>query len=304
MTARLDRAAPRADDAPVSPVRLVVVALAVSAAACAPPWAPRNPAPHPTDPRPLPPLDWGALGLADAGCVALRDLATREVQVSSAERCTMPRRPNSTFKIVNALIGLDLGLLDGPDAIMRYDAARYPAQPWWFDGWAQDQPLREAMRISAVPLFRKLALDIGAARMADYLARLGYGNQDMSGGVDGFWLSPGGLRITAGDQLELITQLHDGKLPVSARAQEIVREVLRKDDVVGHPLYGKTGSGGLEDRDDAFGEGPMVGWLVGWVELPDRTVAFALWVEDESYDAMAARRAETIEGLVRALAGP
>lgn len=250
----------------------------------------------PIAPAPLPAIDFARHGLTEAGCFLLHDVATGAEQVSDRQRCAAGRRPNSTFKIVNALIGADLGLLTGPDAIMVWDAARYPKQPGWFEGWDRDQPLREAMRISAVPLFRKLASDIGAERMAAYLSKLRYGNQDMSAGIDSFWLE-GNMRITPAQQLALVTGLVRDELPVSKSAQAIVREVLKKDPIHGAAHNGKTGSGWLETPDPARPNG-WVGWMVGWIELPRGPVTYAMWVEAADFDTLKTKRLEVVEGVL------
>src|SRR5262245_39729183 len=57
---------------------------------------------------PLPRIDWARHGLTGEGCFLLRDLSSGDEQVNDAARCARPRRPNSTFKVVNALIGADL----------------------------------------------------------------------------------------------------------------------------------------------------------------------------------------------------
>ena len=66
--------------------------------------------------------------------------------------------PCSTFKIYNTLIGLELGLIHGPD------------DPWFkwdgihrdIDGWNRDLTFREAFRASAVPAYQILARQVGA----------------------------------------------------------------------------------------------------------------------------------------------
>jgi beta-lactamase class D len=262
---------------------------------CGAPSRPVSPALPVAEPPPeMPPIDWSRHGLAAQGCFLVRVLPRGDERVSDEARCEMPRRPNSTFKIPNALIGLELGILEGPDSVMTWDASTYPAASWWPEAWKRDQPLRDAIRVSAVPAFRRLATQIGPERMQRYVDLLGYGNRDLSGPPDAFWLS-GALRITARQQVDLLTRLVEGELPVSAAAQATVREVLLLEERDGLRFYGKTGSGNLETRAaDAPGDGPSVGWMVGWVESRERTWVYAMWVEADTYAAMKERRTTTV----------
>src|SRR5687767_12504069 len=88
---------------------LVLVGCGTSSSPSAPP--PPTPAPTPT-PAPSPPaidaapvaIDW------PDGCFTYRDRAGTTHE-SDAKRCSERRRPFSTFKVPNALIGVELGLL-------------------------------------------------------------------------------------------------------------------------------------------------------------------------------------------------
>ena len=42
--------------------------------------------------------------------------------------------------------------------------------------------------MSAVPAYQILAREIGEARMKEYIEKIGYGSQDISSGIDIFWL--------------------------------------------------------------------------------------------------------------------
>ncbi len=250
--------------------------LLVVLAACSQQVGPTGAPPPPPSPSPTPivpsdpPPDLAKLW--PDGCFTIRD-AQGTVHVSHRERCAQPRRPYSTFKIPNALIAVDAGLLAGPDAPMRWDAKRVVAQAHWFEAWRKEHTLRSAMKVSAVPHFRTLALDLGAERMKAGLATLGYGNQDMTGGLDLFWLR-GGIRISADQQLSLVEGLARKQLRVSLAAQQAVTEVIelaREGDAV---LYGKTGTGGIETGGDGW-----LAWQVGWVDRKGVIVPYAAWLE-------------------------
>lgn len=218
------------------------------------------------------------------GCFAIRD-ASGQLHQSDPSRCALPRRPYSTFKLANALIALDAGLLDGPDAAMTWDQKAFPPQSRWPAAWRAPHTLRSGLAVSAVPHFRTLAVQIGAERMRAGLTALDYGDQRTGGGLDRFWLS-GDLRISAVQQLDFTGRLARGTLDVSARAQEAVREISRLAEAGGAEVHGKTGSGPVEDN----GKGALV-WLVGWVQRGDAILPFACWMElPEDLDAARAAR--------------
>jgi beta-lactamase class D len=128
------------------------------------------------------------------------------------------------------------------------------------------------MRISAVPLFRRLATQIGPERMQAHLDAFAYGNKDMSGGQDLFWLDGGGLRISAAEQVEFLTKLLAGTLPVKPEAMATVRAALPTETASDATLHWKTGTARQEPE-------PWTAWLVGWVERSDGNHVFACWLE-------------------------
>lgn len=176
--------------------------------------------------------------------------------------------PCSTFKIYNTLIGLELGLIKGAD------------EPWYkwdgvkrdIEGWNQDLTLREAFRVSAVSAFQILARQIGETRMKEYIEKIGYGSQDISAGIDIFWLlrpETTSIKISADEQVALLNKLLDGKPPFSEKNIAIVRDIMQTEKTEKGTLYGKTGSGMGPD-----GKWNL-GWFVGFLEHDDTTYVFA-----------------------------
>jgi beta-lactamase class D len=248
----------------------------------------------------LPALDFASTPFASNGCFLIRDLATGDERVSDATRCAEPHRPYSTFKVPNALIGVELGILDGPDAPMAWDRKKHPPKDWWMEDWKQPQTLRTAIKISAVPVFQNLALQIGRERMQRALDDLQYGNRDIGDEkmLDHFWLD-GPIRISAREQVAFMGALAEGRLPVSARAQSVVRDVILREERGDWKLFYKTGSGPKEDA-----TGALV-WLVGWLEHGADRWPFAAWLTSpDSVTAARAQRDAAIEDVWRALGLP
>jgi len=64
--------------------------------------------------------------------------------------------PASTFKIVNAMIGLETGRMKDDSVVIKWDGVKRPV-----DAWNRDLKMIEAFRVSAVPWFQELARRIG-----------------------------------------------------------------------------------------------------------------------------------------------
>ena len=213
-----------------------------------------------------------------AGAFVLYDLKRDSYLRYNEARCRERLSPFSTFKIPNSLIGLDTGVIRDAEYVIKWDAKKYPphdedALP--FKEWWQDQTLRTAIRRSVVWYYRELALKVGRERMKDYVHRFGYGNEDVSGPLDGFWLADS-LKISADEQVEFLKRLHKEELPVSKRSIKIVKEITTLEKTPEYELHGKTGGGPLA-------EGRFLGWFVGYLETKDDTYFFATQIEGPTY---------------------
>jgi beta-lactamase class D len=123
---------------------------------------------------------------------------------------------------------------------------------------------------------RLIALETGEGepRMKQWLATFDYGNQDVSGGLDRFWMGST-LRITPDEQVVFLARLQRGQFPVAKKNLELVQATLARDSGPGWRLVAKTGS-------SSTGEG----WLVGWVEVEGGGCAFALHLDASSQDGL------------------
>jgi beta-lactamase class D len=181
----------------------------------------------------------------------------------NAAQCAARFSPASTFKIPNSLIGLETGVLHDQRTVIPWDSVTRPNT-----AWNRDHDLASAIRYSVVPYYQELARRVGIRRMQHWVDTLRYGNRDISGGIDRFWLGST-LTISADEQIEFLRKLVGGTLPVSKRSADIVREILLQDSPSGTRLRAKTGSatqrGGL-----------AVGWYVGYVESKKGCHLFAM----------------------------
>ena len=143
------------------------------------------------------------------------------IVASDKERSGEPQLPASTFKIPNSIIALETGVVGDPDKdIFKWDGVVRS-----IEAWNKDHTLRSAIAASVVPVYQEIARRIGAERMKRHVDLLEYGNRDIGGGIDQFWLT-GGLRIDPVQQIDFVDRLRRGTLPVSTRSQQLVRDIL------------------------------------------------------------------------------
>ncbi len=181
------------------------------------------------------------------------------------ERAKRRFLPASTFKIFNTMAALEAGSIPDDTTILRWDRIDRPVS-----GWNQDQDMRMAFRNSTVWFYQELARRTGEERLREMMEREHYGNANVSGGVELFWLN-GGLRISADEQVDFLVKLYRHDLSFPMRAQEIVRKIMFLEEKSGSILRGKTG---WTEQD-----GNQIGWLVGFVERKDETFVYALNLE-------------------------
>lgn len=208
---------------------------------------------------------------AEEGAVLIAvNAASGEVWRSDDRRAPERFAPCSTFKVAHALIALETGVLVGPADRIEWDGVQRSRAVT-----NRDHTLATAVQHSVVWYFQEVARRIGDARMRDWLARLGYGNEDLSGGIDRFWLSST-LQISAEEQVDFLHRLAQRALPARTSSQQLVRALIRLEQRDGITLYGKTGTGG--ESADA----PNLGWFIGWLEdeAEQPTIVFALVIPD------------------------
>ena len=184
---------------------------------------------------------------------------------SDRNRSGEARLPASTFKIPNSIIALETGVVGDPDK----DVFKWDGVVRSIDAWNKDHTMRSAIAVSAVPVYQEIARRIGAERMQKYLDLFEYGNRDIGGGIDQFWLT-GNLRIDPVQQVDFVDRLRRGALPVSKRSQELVCDILPVTKTGDSVIRAKSGLLGAE-----IGK-PSLGWLVGWAEKGDARTVFAL----------------------------
>ena len=212
------------------------------------------------------------------GCFVLFDQNKNEYSIYNEPKSQKQVSPCSTFKIMNALIGLETKVLTDQNTIFKWDGTAYQNE-----AWNKDQTLAAAITNSTFWYFQQNASKVGSDRMQSYIDKVDYGNKDISGGITQFW-EQSSLKISPREQVEILKRIYTYQIPISKGNIDIVKRILVLSKENGATLSGKTGSGlkgigsfipqGTED-------GYIIGWFIGYVERDNNVYYFATNIEGE-----------------------
>ncbi len=233
------------------------------------------------------------------GSFILFDLQTDKKIIYNDSLATERYSPCSTFKITNSLISLEVGVAKDENYMIEYDSVKVPPKPWWFTTepmkhWMQDHTMQTAIKYSVVWYYQELARRIGEKDMIRLLKQIDYGNNDISSGIDNFWLC-GSLQVSAMEQADFIKKLYNTELSgFSRHSQETVQKIMLYESTDKYKLYGKTGGGDCWDN-------KVIGWYVGFVETKSGTYVFAMNMFVESFKELGDKRIEMTKKILKNL---
>lgn len=208
------------------------------------------------------------------GTFLLFDAQSDHQHIYNTERAQQRFLPASTFKIPNSLFALELGVVTDSSFAITRDTALAPAEPWWPSVWKQKRhSLHTAFQNSVYWYYQEVARRIGEQRMQGFMDHLAYGNQNIGGGIDQFWLY-GDLRISPAEQLAFLVNFYNNNLGFSERTTSIVKDIMVMEETATYRLSGKTGTSELTATRE-------LGWLIGFVEISDVVHFYVLNMEGE-----------------------
>ncbi|HHK0631374.1 TPA: penicillin-binding transpeptidase domain-containing protein, partial [Pseudomonas aeruginosa] len=98
------------------------------------------------------------------GVFVLCKSSSKSCATNDLARASKEYLPASTFKIPNAIIGLETGVIKNEHQVFKWDG-----KPRAMKQWERDLTLRGAIQVSAVPVFQQIAREVGEVRMQKYL---------------------------------------------------------------------------------------------------------------------------------------
>lgn len=221
-------------------------------------------------------VDWSSYFNGLNGTAVIYDAASPKYTMYNRELAFTRSSPCSTFKIISSLIGLENGIIDPKNSTRPWSGEKF-----WLDAWNQDIDFFKAFRFSCVWYFRQVVDDIGKTLMQKELARLHYGNGDISDWhgrlntyednpvLTGFWLESS-LKISPQEQVEVLERIFGKDSEYSEKSQQALKQAMLIDTESSEiSIYGKTGMG--KDRDTV-----VDAWFTGFAEKADQRIYFCV----------------------------
>lgn len=170
--------------------------------------------------------------------------------------------PNSTYKIYDALFGLEEDIISPENSYMKWDGTNE-----FIETWNADQTLDSAMRFSVNWYFENIDRQLGMSRVRHYIQKIGYGNENVQDDFPTYWMESS-LKISPVEQVQLLTDFYNNRFAFAPEHIAAVKDSLALISCPDGTLYGKTGTGRVDDKE-------INGWFVGFLESNSDTRFFA-----------------------------
>lgn len=207
-------------------------------------------------------MDLSAYFSGYEGSFVLYDLKGDIWNIYDMEQAALRTAPDSTYKIYDALFGLEEGVIEPDDSFMAWDGTDYP-----FEAWNKNQNLLSAMQSSVNWYFEEIDRQIGLSAIQSYIQKIGYGNENVNASLSSYW-KQGTLKISPVEQVELLTALCSNRFGFAPENVNAVQNSICLFSSEGKNFYGKTGTGRVDGQD-------INGWFIGYIETANNTYFFA-----------------------------
>lgn len=177
--------------------------------------------------------------------------------------------PNSTYKIYDALLGLESGVISPESSVISWNGEACP-----FEAWEGDQDLNSAIKNSVNWYFQSIDSQLGSDSIKSFLHTIQYGNQQTGSDMDLYW-TDSSLKISPLEQVELLKKFNENEFHFSPDNISAVKKALQLSSSDAGKFFGKTGTGRIDNRD-------VNGWFVGYVETSDNTYYFSVNIKADS----------------------
>ena len=203
------------------------------------------------------------------GSFVLYDNNLDSWKIYDLEEATKRIPPESTYKIYDALLGLESGIITPEHSSMTWNGDAFP-----FPSWEADQDLNSAMQNSVNWYFQAIDSQLGINRVQEFLNKIEYGNQTTSSNLDLYW-SDFSLKISPLEQVTLLKKFNTNEFHLNSQNVFSVKNAIKIASTPNGNFYGKTGTGRVNGQD-------INGWFIGYVETSDNSYYFATNIQSDS----------------------
>ena len=202
------------------------------------------------------------------GSFVLYDLKSDTWRIYNENLATKRVSPDSTYKIYDALLGLEEDIITPEDSFIAWNGENYP-----FEAWNSDQTLQSAMSASVNWYFQSIDRQLTYADIQSYIHQIKYGNENLGSNLSSYWLESS-LKISPVEQVELLMKLQNNSFGFSPENINAVKDSICLSSSDAGKFYGKTGTGRVNGKD-------INGWFIGYIEIADNTYFFANNIESD-----------------------
>ena len=203
------------------------------------------------------------------GSFVLYDQATDKWNIYNIDNASTRIPPNSTYKIYDALLGLESGIITPEHSTFTWNG-----EPCPFESWESDQDLTSAIHNSVNWYFQAIDSQAGFQSVKTFLQTINYGNQNTGTNLNLYW-TDFSLKISPIEQVELLQNFYQNNFHFDRKNIQAVKNALLLSTTSSGSLYGKTGTGRVNGKD-------VNGWFVGYIESDNNTYYFATNIQAPS----------------------
>lgn len=203
------------------------------------------------------------------GSFVLYDLKSDTWRIYNENLATKRVSPDSTYKIYDALLGLEEDIITPEDSFIAWNGEKYP-----FEAWNADQTLNSAMASSVNWYFQSIDRQLTYAYIHNYIHQIKYGNENLGSNLSSYWLESS-LKISPVEQVELLVKLQNNSFGFSSENINAVKNSICLSSSSAGKFYGKTGTGRVNGKD-------INGWFIGYIETADNIYFFANNIESDN----------------------
>ena len=218
------------------------------------------------------------------GSFVLYDQSADRWNIYNMDHASTRVSPNSTYKIYDALLGLESGIITPEHSTFTWNGEPYP-----FHSWEADQDLTSAIHNSVNWYFQAIDSQAGFEAVRTFLQTINYGNQNTGTNLNLYW-TDFSLKISPIEQVELLQDFYQNNFHFDSKNIQAVKKALLLSSTSSGSLYGKTGTGRINGKD-------INGWFIGYIETANNTYYFATNIQSSS-DATGSQATEITESVL------